>query len=175
MKRLFKASKHASFNDDKAQVYGEYLWGLKEKNGDVLTPTDILKNAQSKQSPIHDYFQWDNSLAAKQYRLWQARHLMGLIEITVVYDNGEDTMRAFHNIRISQKNEETQQGYVTIKDLEENAGYLKYMLNKALNEIAEWELQYKQFIRLKEFKPLAGIINAIQKTKKDINYKDGRR
>jgi hypothetical protein len=40
-----------------------------------VTPKEILEKAKDPKSPLHKYFEWDNSKAGEQYRIYQARHL----------------------------------------------------------------------------------------------------
>lgn len=55
-----------------AQVFGETLDKLQARDGKV-TPEALLKEAMPKRSPIHNVFNWDDTEAARQWRLWQAR------------------------------------------------------------------------------------------------------
>lgn len=55
-----------------------------EANDGLLTPDDVLKDARSKSSPLHGWFDWDDSSAAHKHRLYQARRLINVIEITPV-------------------------------------------------------------------------------------------
>jgi hypothetical protein len=160
-KRIFKAGKGSTFDDEKAQKYGEFLWKLKEENGDVLTSAQIVEKAKPKNSPIHDFFEWDNDTAGEKYRLSQARYLIARIEIIVVSDGEEDQIRAFHNISI-QEGEEHDRGYVTVRDLQINKDYLEIVLSNAHSEIISWEKRYSQYKRLKVFKPLKPIFKAIK-------------
>ncbi len=160
-KKVFKAGKGSTFNNEKAQVYGEFLWKIREENGDVLTPTQIVGKAKPKNSPIHEYFEWDDSVAGDKWRLWQARYLIGRIEIIVESDGEEDQIRAFHNISV-QEGEEHERGYVTLKDVRENENYLEIVLAGALDEIKSWQKRYSQYKRLKVFKPLKPIFKAVR-------------
>lgn len=162
-KKVFKAGKGSSFDDEKAQIYGEFLWKLKEENGDVLTPVQIVEKAKPKNSPIHEFFEWDNDAAGEKWRLWQARNLIARIEIVVTSDGEEDQIRAFHNISV-QDGEEHERGYVTLRDVQTNEDYLGIVLANARGEIVSWEKRYSQYRRLKVFKPLKPIFKAIRQT-----------
>jgi hypothetical protein len=59
----------------------EVLQALYEKVGH-LTTSIVLAEAKKVRSPIHDLFEWDDSSAANQYRLDQARHLIRSVKIT---------------------------------------------------------------------------------------------
>ena len=162
-KRIFKAGKGSTFDDEKAQTYGEFLWKMREENGDVLTPIQIVDKAKPKASPIHECFEWNDEIAGDKYRLWQARYLIGRIEIIVVSDGEEDQIRAFHNISV-QDGEEHERGYVTLKDIRENEDYLEIVLAGALDEIKSWQRRYSQYKRLKVFKPLKPLFKTIKQT-----------
>ena len=47
------------------------LLELSKKNN--LTAREIVEEARKKNSPLHDFFEWDDSIAAEKYRLAQAR------------------------------------------------------------------------------------------------------
>ena len=51
-----------------------------EKKGQ-LTPDAVVAEAASPDSPLHDKFEWDDSVAAHNHRLYQARKLIGSIQI----------------------------------------------------------------------------------------------
>ena len=131
-KRIFKAGKGSTFNDERAQIYGEYLWKIREENGDFLTPEMVVEKAKGKISPIHEFFEWDNSTAAEKYRIWQARYLLGRIEIIIKSDEGDDQVRAFLNISVKSADDGGERGYVTLTDVQENSDYLEIVLENAL-------------------------------------------
>ena len=163
-KRIFKSGKGATFSNEKAQVYGEFLWRLREENGDFLSPETVVEKAKPKASPIHDFFEWDNSVAAEKYRVWQARYLLGRIEVIVQSDGEDDQVRAFHNISVQTDGDEHERGYVTLRDVQANADYLEIVLENALDEIKAWQKRYGQYKRLKVFTPLKPVFKAIKQT-----------
>ena len=169
MKRIFKVSKGSTIGKDKAQVYGEYLWKLKEENGDVLTPEHVVNCAKTKSSPLHDYFEWNNDDAGSKYRLWQARYLIGRIEVIVKCDDSEEQVRAFHNINVIHDDEsDNVRGYVTVKDIRENPDYLQIVLDNAIKEIVSWKNRYNQYQKLGKFKPLKKVFKAVKETEKEL-------
>lgn len=52
-----------------------------------LTPAAVVEDAASEESPLHEYFEWDNSEAARKYRLSQARRLIRSVEVVIVTDS----------------------------------------------------------------------------------------
>src|SRR3972149_10762515 len=53
-----------------------------------LSPKRVVDWARrNRSSGLHSCFQWDDSRAAEQYRLWQAREL--IVSVEVVYEDGK--------------------------------------------------------------------------------------
>lgn len=66
---------------EKAQEVGEDLLAIKEINGGLLHPCDVVDAARDEESPLHSYFEWDDSIAAEHHRQGQARKLITSIVI----------------------------------------------------------------------------------------------
>lgn len=52
-----------------------------EKFGDEVCPEDVLEKAKRKRHPLHRFFTWDDTEAAYQHRLQQARQLINAVVI----------------------------------------------------------------------------------------------
>lgn len=48
-----------------------------------ITPEIVLNAAKSKDSPLHDHFEWDDKKASHQWRIAQARSLIRRVKIEV--------------------------------------------------------------------------------------------
>lgn len=58
-----------------------------EKESGRLEPTDVVEAARDPASALHPYFEWDDTEAARQHRLGQARQLIRRVKIeTIVRD-----------------------------------------------------------------------------------------
>lgn len=57
----------------------------------------VLKEAKKKRHPLHTYFNWDDSDAAKKWRLHQANMLITRAQITIT-DHEERTISAFISV-----------------------------------------------------------------------------
>lgn len=55
---------------------------IKAKHGQ-LTPELVVEEAQRPKSPLHQYFEWDDSAAAVKYRLEQARTLIRSVRVDI--------------------------------------------------------------------------------------------
>lgn len=72
---------------------------LADKHGGTITPELILEDAKRKRSPLHAFFCWDDTAAAREYRRIQAATLIRRIKVT--YHASEERVvrvRAFVNV-----------------------------------------------------------------------------
>ena len=138
--KKYKAKKGARFNDEEAQVIGQTIEDLRDSKGHI-TPIELVKNAKNKNSPIHNFFEWDEGKAAEEYRLQQARDLVNhVVEIVVI--GGEETeQRSFFSI-VAEDNGRV---YVTLKDAIENEDYRKQLLSKAITQLENLTITMKMF------------------------------
>lgn len=60
----------------------EELAKLEDEEGRV-TPEHVVEAASDVSHPLHDYFEWDDSEAARKFRIEQARHL--IVRVRVEY------------------------------------------------------------------------------------------
>jgi len=49
---------------------------LAERGGGRIQRRDLVVNARNEDSPLHSYFDWDNTTAAKKWRIHQAGRLL---------------------------------------------------------------------------------------------------
>lgn len=56
---------------------------ITEKGEGRLTPTAVVKDAKSKNSPLHQFIDWDDKSASHKYRLSQARKLIRSVTLEV--------------------------------------------------------------------------------------------
>lgn len=71
--------------DDLRSILREYS----AKNNGKITPDELVAFAEPEGSPLHPYFEWDDSVAAKLYRLEQAQGIIRSYKVVVVVDQIE--------------------------------------------------------------------------------------
>ena len=79
----FKPGSHIRADANKAMEVCEKL----RQNGG-LSPQSLLDASRPKESVLHDEFEWDDSVAAEEYRLHQAGHIIRCI--VVVHEKPAD-------------------------------------------------------------------------------------
>jgi len=69
-----------------ARTFGKWLTKLPNQN-----PVTLVEQASKPRSPAHKLFEWDDTIAAREYRLVRARVLLGsfVIETEVTTSKGE--------------------------------------------------------------------------------------
>jgi hypothetical protein len=73
-----------------------------------LTPTAVVEDAQSEDSPLHPFFEWDDDKAAHEHRLDQARRLIRSVKINEVIDRRNVSVVAY----VHDPSDQSKQGYV---------------------------------------------------------------
>ncbi|HSH84365.1 MAG TPA: hypothetical protein VK979_04315 [Guyparkeria sp.] len=65
-------------------------------------PRAVIREAKKKSSPLHEYFEWDDTKAADLYRTGQAQHL---IRCLVIRNNEKDesSRQAFYGIHFPKE------------------------------------------------------------------------
>ena len=72
MKTTFKV-KHRS---SKPTAIDLELKVIQEKHGGIISPAHVVAFAKNPKTALHSQFTWDNTIAGREYRLWQARQLI---------------------------------------------------------------------------------------------------
>lgn len=71
-----------------ADVAGVELARIQQAYG-AVTPATVVDEARPEEAPLHPVFEWDDSVAAEHYRVWQARRLIKSVEVIVEDDKRE--------------------------------------------------------------------------------------
>lgn len=128
---------------------------IAKKHGGVLQPDDVVSFAQNPRTALHSVFCWNDTEAAKQWRLEQARRM---IRVIVVHEprKGED-IQAFVALRSERYNDG---GYRYMPTLMTTEDGRMSVLETALWELVAFQKKYK---RLKE---LSNVFEAIESLKR---------
>jgi len=70
------------------------LRGIEDEGGRIA-PADVVAAARAPESPLHGFFEWDDSEAAHRYRLDQARSLIRRVVVEVVVRDVSITVPAY--------------------------------------------------------------------------------
>lgn len=119
----------------------------------LLHAEAVVKFAQDRRTALHSAFEWDESFAAHQYRINQAREL---IRITVtILPQTNKPINAFVSIRSDRK---MGGGYRKVEVVMKNPKSREEMLQAAFLELEAFKSKYAELIEL------ADVFESIDKT-----------
>jgi hypothetical protein len=154
---IYKFSEGTRLPGIDPQAAGERLEAIRKRHNGHLLPKYVVDDARKPSSPLHDAFTWDDTEAADQYRLVQARYLIRHIVVVISEKNEpERTIRALVSIRGEDDNGST--SYVAIDDAMRSKNLRAQVLQKAYDELIAWAERYR---RLQEFAAVIEVIDAL--------------
>lgn len=148
-----------SLSEEQLQIVASELNAIERRDG-MIVPKRVVESARDDDSPLHNYFEWNNSKAAEGYREWQARMLIRQVFVRDL-NQGEEgpSVRAFVNIKAiaSEDDEEdtTIRGYVSMQTCLKNSSMQEQVLLYAKTELLRWK---NKFGNLKEFLQVTEVI-----------------
>ncbi len=129
---------------------------IAQDNGGLLQPETVVSEARRKSSVLHSRFEWDNSVAGEQYRIWQARQLIR-VAVEVLEGTTEET-EVFVSLTPDRQRESG--GYRVIAEVLSDKQMRKVMLADALEDLKLFQAKYQ---RLLELVPIFDAIRKIRK------------
>lgn len=126
---------------------------LRAKHG-LLKPDAVLRFAENPKTALHKRFTWDDTQAARLWRLEQAQGLITLVKVEIVPGPGRDpvSVRALVSLDEDRLNGG---GYRSIETVMSDAGLRAAALRTAF---AELEAMQKRYQHLEE---LANVFEAV--------------
>lgn len=107
---------------------------------DGITPGDVLKDAKSPKSPLHDRFDWDDSEAAEKWRLTQAGALIRQLKVKVVDLKSEE--ERITRYAVSVRSHEGEVKYVTTERAMGDTELRAQMLSDARRDMLTFRRKY---------------------------------
>lgn len=135
---------------------------IKEQHGGMLDPADVVAFARNKKTALHGQFTWDDSKAAEEYRLWQARQIIR-VQVMVVPDSNH-TVRAY----VSLSDDRGEGGYRDIRTVMANKDMRKSLMAQAMRDMQLFEQKYSVL------EELAAVLAAMRNVSKSSNGKHKR-
>lgn len=147
----FQPGKHPDAN-----IVGAHIEMLRERFKGELTPEDILEDAKHDNSPLHSFFEWDDSAAAHQHRLQQARGLIrSVVAIYVRPDKPAVRQKAYVHIAQGETSHYRETSHaMTVRSTRD------IVLKTAWREFQAWRNRYKD---LAEFAELFDAADEVEK------------
>ena len=116
------------------EIERSVLVNIAKQHGGVLMVDDVLNEARDENSPLHEHFEWDDSVAAETHRRYQARVLIQRCKITLV-DSAPTQIRAFVSL---QSDRELGGGYRLTTTVMDDEAMREELLRDIRLTIARW-------------------------------------
>lgn len=123
-----------------AETAGKELDRIYRQHGE-LDPQDVVDESRPETAPLHGLFEWNDAVAAEEYRKKQAMGIIRSIEV-VVEDSRESepvVVRAFLN---------TQKAYQPLAVVMRNEEMREHVLRDALRDMGAFEKRYRELAEL---------------------------
>lgn len=133
----------------------EELEAIREEHDGLLRAEDVVEFAKDPETALHKKFTWDDSTAAHQFRLLQAR---AVIRVNVITPEMSGlTVRAY--VSLMGDRMQPGGGYRRIDDVFANVELRRQLLNQALKEARLWQRKFKA---LEELAPIFAALDRLQ-------------
>lgn len=129
---------------------------IQKENGGKLKPIDVVETAKDEDNILHPLFTWDDSEAAHQFRLWEARKLISVVVEITPYS--KEMVNVFVSLTPTRK--ELNGGYDLMGSVLNDKKLRAILLRDAISEMEYFKQKY---FRLTE---LAKVFDAMNKTLK---------
>lgn len=123
-----------------AEVAGRVCEELEAKGN--LTPDALLDASRAEDAPLHNVFEWDDSVAAEKYRRDQAAHIIRSIVIKRA-EVKDEPVRAFIHIK-----ESSTPKYEKLDVVLQSSDKRKEMLETAKKELRMFKAKYSTLTEL---------------------------
>ena len=131
------------------------LRDIEQRDGTVH-PIAVVEAARAKRSPIHDQFEWDDTRAAHEHRLEQARVMVRcLVYVEIIEEKEKSREPAFVHIKTNDD-----RSYMSTCIAMSNADLREQVVNEALRGLEAWRRKWQHLSEL------AHIFSAIDQAKK---------
>jgi len=129
-----------------------------EADDGLLKEEAVVDAARDLRSPLHSEFEWDNGIAAEQYRLVQAGDLIRRVWVTIspVGNESAETVRAFVSLGSDRV---AGGGYRRLVDVMTDEERKAELLKTALAELKNFQRRYESLSTV-----LGSVFKSIKRT-----------
>ena len=111
---------------------------------DSLTAENLVEVSKPESSPLHNDFEWDDTIAAIKYRNHQARNIINALVIVP-----DETIQASEPVRAYFKIEQSEPSYKQLTTIVKTPSQRDMLLQSALAELIAFKKKYTILSELK--------------------------
>jgi hypothetical protein len=128
-----------------AQVAYDEITRLKDENGGAVNARNVVDAATPEESPLHPAFEWNDAVAADQYRLEQGRLMIRSIRVVYAEDPKCQPVRAFVTLRTPEQDAASARA---TEDVMKDPALRSQLLSDCLRQLVSLRVKYRQFQEL---------------------------
>lgn len=124
------------------------LKAIAARDGGLLRPAAVVEAARPEDSPLHGAFCWDDTEAARRYRLDQAQRLIRSFRVTVDDGGKQFSVPAFVNFSTDRTGGKSENPYRLLEDTKDDADLLAVAESDAMEQLRGIKERYSHLKRL---------------------------
>lgn len=125
----------------------EELERIAKQNNGILQPEIVVEEARRPSSPLHSKFTWDDTEAAHQYRIYQARNLIRVV-VQMIPNTADSHERVWVSLKKDRENEGG--GYRTLVSVLSDNDLREQLLQQAFEDMEYFQEKYSKLQELSE-------------------------
>lgn len=141
----------------KDQIQWE-LEQIRKANDGILKADAVVEYASDPNTAMHTWFTWDDTEAAEQWRLHEARMLIRITITTVETEKDSIPMRVYVSMENDRYNSDGG-GYRSLEEVLTNVELRDALLAQAARDFDRWQGKYEHLVELAE------VFEAMEKVK----------
>ena len=155
---MARRAKRSSIKEELTQIFNEH-------NGRI-PPEAVIEFARDENTALHAEFEWDDTEAAHQYRLEQARKIIRLNIEVIETPNGNVRVPVYVSLVSDRRGGG---GYRALSDVMSDAEMRAQLLQQAINELRRVQRKYES---LRELTP---VFAALERVARNASRRQNRR
>lgn len=127
-------------------VIAKELRALAAQNAGALLPEHVVDAARDETSPLHKYFEWEDSAAADAWRLMQARGLIARVKVQIMrQETPRDEVRTIQvrEFKSLPSSRYAKKGYESISDILADPDKREELVEQARAEFRRLRQRYE--------------------------------
>jgi hypothetical protein len=145
-----------------ASVAGKELDRIRTSRGGYFKPEDVVDESRPANAPLHNVFEWNDTVAAEAYRVDQARYIIRGIVVRPMNDPDAPPIRPIVSIVKEDDNEKPQHYYTGMAYALSEPDLRKQVLANALRDAQIFKDKWSQLTEL------SGVIKEIDRVQANM-------
>jgi uncharacterized protein (DUF2344 family) len=120
--------------------------------GGILYPKHVVDFARNENTELHSHFEWEDSIAAENWRIWQARQIIKVVVTIIPTVNEPIAAQVYVSMKQDRYDDASglKGGYRSTVEVLSTPVLRITLLEEALEDLAQWQKKYQSLVELAE-------------------------